>query len=92
MRCSIRMHLTKGGSPISNTAQPKRQRLEVVERGVLVNLLDGRRWSIEELAEKINDEHFAEAVAKLEDAGLAERDGGSILATQAALRGDELAL
>jgi predicted transcriptional regulator len=67
--------------------------MEVVERGVLVNLLSERRpWPVAELEQRINSEQFAEAVARLEEVGLVIRESESITASPAAIRGDDLAL
>lgn len=87
------MHPTKGGLPIPDPDRAHKQSLEVVERGVLLNLLsENRRWPLVELEQKIDSEHFEEAVTNLEDVGLLRREDDVIFATPAALRGDDLAL
>jgi hypothetical protein len=63
-----------------------------VERGVLVNLIDGRRCPMEELRHTINDENFEQALVNLQEAGLLDREGEVVFATRAALRGDELSI
>lgn len=58
-----------------------------------MNLLsERRRWPVAELEQRINSEHFAEAVQSLEHVGLLKREDDVIFATPAAIRGDDLAL
>jgi predicted transcriptional regulator len=65
----------------------------VVESAVLMTLLgEKRRWPINELAEWIEEERFEEAIASLEEVGLVIREGDAILASPAAIRGDEVGI
>jgi hypothetical protein len=83
----------QGGLAIPVAVRTHKQSLEVVERGVLNNLLsERRRWPVAELEESIGREHFEEAVASLKEVGLLQREDDEIFATPAAIRGDDLAL
>jgi hypothetical protein len=91
--CSCPDAPDQGGLAIPVAVRTHKQSLEVVERGVLNNLLSERRhWPVAELEENIGREHFEEAIVSLKDVGLLQREGDAIFATAAAIRGDELAL
>jgi hypothetical protein len=68
-------------------------RLEIAERGILMNLLsERRRWPLAEVEARINDEAFEQCLKNLEDGGLVGREGDEVFATPAAIRGDDLSL
>jgi predicted transcriptional regulator len=70
---------------------PANRNLEVVERGVMMLLLAERReWPLDELSKTINEEGFEQALDNLEEVGLLIREGDTVVASRAALRGDDL--
>ena len=70
---------------------PANRNLEVVERGVMMLLLAERRaWPLDELSETINEERFEQALDNLEEVGLLLREDYTVVASPAALRGDDL--
>ena len=85
------MHPTKEVLAIPTAARPDKQPLEVVERVVMTTLLAERRhWPLDELREWIKEEQFDEAVASLQIVGLLDREDDVVVASPAAVRGDEL--
>lgn len=70
---------------------PANRNLEVVERGVMMLLLAERHeWPLDELSKTINEERFEQALDNLEEVGLLTRAGDTVVASPAALRGDDL--
>jgi hypothetical protein len=70
-----------------------RHTLEQREGGILHTLLsDQRHWSLEELQREFPDEEIDGPIKGLVMAGLAHRCGKFVFVSQAAIRGEELAI
>jgi hypothetical protein len=57
---------------------------------MMLLLAERRAWPLAGLSETINEERFDQALDNLEEVGLLIRDGDTVVASPAALRGDDL--